>query len=337
MGCGASTIDTLADENVSGPERLQAVETWDVLPDAGPLVEGVPLVTDDYVTLTQEAVSFGCKGAAKVRDSYKVMDSTGKTLLEIPHRDQHMLDQMEPRKIANLDAAHWPKSFKPIPVRDGAGKIVAALVSSNDPGECYHHFSAGKTGVQPENEPWYYKVLGARPRWEGQAPMLSLEGTDLYQWTRQEFTGDSIQDPSARVYLATPQPTTELDTFGALMDSSGCFYTPRKAPCFSLKSQVTLDSDVLNFLGKNLVSGVRKAQPCLRTKRGANGDKDLNTLWVGKGADPALLICACWAFDLAKDKGRPLPPHMLPWAFAGAKSEGVGGNTASTADTADTI
>ena len=50
------------------------------------------------------------------------------------------------------------RSFKPIPVRDGAGKIVAALVSSNDPGECYHHFSAGKTGVQPENEPWYYKV-----------------------------------------------------------------------------------------------------------------------------------------------------------------------------------
>jgi hypothetical protein len=79
---------------------------------------------------------------------------------------------------------------------------------------------------------------------------------------------------------------------------------------------MTLDCDVLNFLGKNLVSGVRKAQPCLRTKRGANGDKDLNTIWVGKGADPAVLICAMWGFDLQKDRGRPLPAHLLPWAFA---------------------
>merc|ERR1719420_985391 len=159
--------------------------------------------------------------------------------------------------------------------------------------------------------------------------MMQLEGTDLYQWTRQEFTP---WDTTANVYFSTPAPTTDLGTFGALMDSSGCFYKPRKAPSFSLKSNPTLDSDVLNFLGKNLVSGVRKAQPCLRTKRGANGNKDLNTIWVGKGADPALLICACWAFDLQKDKGRPLPAHLLPWAFSSTKSAG-GGSAAATAGT----
>jgi hypothetical protein len=174
--------------------------------------------------------------------------------------------------------------------------------------------------------------LGAKPRWAGQKPMMTLQGTALYQWTRQEFTGASINDPSGCVYFSTPEMTTEADAFGALMDSSGCYYKPRKAPSFSLKSQMDLDCSVLNFLGKNLVSGVRKAQPCLRTKRGANGNKDLNTIWVGKGADPALLICACWAFDLQRDKGRPLPAHLIPWAFSSTKSAG-GTSAASTADT----
>jgi hypothetical protein len=73
----------------------------------------------------------------------------------------------------------------------------------------------------------------------------------------------------------------------------------------------------------------------LRTKRGANGNKDLNTIWVGKGADPALLICACWCFDLQKDRGRPLPAHLLPWAFAGTKSAGGGSTVSTAADTAE--
>jgi hypothetical protein len=336
MGCGASHIDTLQDENVSGPDRLQPVGQWDVVPGAGPLVASVPLVAEDYVTLTQEAVSFGRKGAAKVRDSYKVMDSAGKTLLEIPHRDPTMLG--EARRIDKLDEKDWPRSYKPIPVRDGDGTIVAALVSTNDPGECTHHFSDQQKGdaPRPEAEPWYYKVLGARPRWEGQAPLLHLEGTALYQWTRQEFTGANLQDPSARVHFATPALTTEVDTFGAPQDSSGCFYAPRKAPSFSLKSQVTLDSDVLNFVGKNLVAGVRAAKPCFRTKRGVKGDGDLLTVWVGKGADPALLICAAWAFDLAKEKGRTLPPHLLPWAFAGTKTSKKSSGNGSSASTADT-
>jgi hypothetical protein len=324
MGCGASgPADTLADENISGPDRLTPVDKWDPVDGTGCFIDGVPLVTESYITLTQEAVSFCGTGKTKQLASYKVMDSAGKVLFEVEHRDPGMLAQMPARKIPNLDEKDWPRSFKPIPVKRN-GKVVAALVASNDPGDCNRS--------QPENEPWYYKVLGAKPRWAGQKPMMTLQGTALYQWTRQEFTGASINDPSGCVYFSTPEATTEADTFGAAMDSSGCYYKPRKAPSFSLKSQMTLDCDVLNFLGKNLVSGVRKAQPCLRTKRGANGNKDLNTIWVGKGADPALLICACWAFDLQKDKGRPLPAHLLPWAFAGTKSAGVA-SAASTADT----
>jgi hypothetical protein len=216
-------------------------------------------------------------------------------------------------------------------VRDGDGKIVAALVSSNDTGECTHHFwTQPAASTRPESEPWYYKVLGARPRWEGQAPMLRLEGTDLYQWTRQEFTPF---DATAHVHFATPQPTTKLDTFGAHMDSTGCFYTPRRAPSFSLQSHMPSDCDVINFLGKNLVAGMEDAKPCFRTKRGTKpADKDLLTVRVGKGADPALLLCAAWAFDLAQDKGRPLPPHMMPSAFATVKSAD-GTQSASTVDT----
>ena len=52
--------------------------------------------------------------------------------------------------------------------------------------------------------------------------MMTLQGTALYQWARQEFTGASINDPSGCVYFSTPELTTEEDTFGAAMDSSGC-------------------------------------------------------------------------------------------------------------------
>jgi hypothetical protein len=305
MGCGSSAPpDTLADENIAGPERLVPVDKWDPVEGTGTLVDSVPIVTEPFITLTQECVSFS-GGPSKIpqqKDTYKVMDATGKVLLQIPHHDPDMLNKLPARSIASLEEKDWPRSFKPIPIKDGSGKVVAALVASNDPG----------TGV-PETEPWYYKILGAKPRSAGQNPMMTLQGTALYQWTRQEFTGASINDPSACVYFSTPEQTTETDTFGAGQDSSGCFYKPRKAPSFSLKSQMTLDMDVLNFLGKNLVSGVRKAQPCLRTKR---KDKETLTVWVGKGADPAMLICATWAFDLQKDRGRPLPAHLLPWAFA---------------------
>ncbi len=43
MGCGASgPADTLADENISGPERLTPVDKWDPVDGAGCFIDGVP-------------------------------------------------------------------------------------------------------------------------------------------------------------------------------------------------------------------------------------------------------------------------------------------------------
>ena len=75
------------------------------------------------------------------------MDAAGKVMLQVPHYGPDDLNKMTPRKIGSLPENEWPRSFKPIPISNGAGKVVAALVASNDPGD-------GK----PEKEPWYYKA-----------------------------------------------------------------------------------------------------------------------------------------------------------------------------------
>ena len=69
----------------------------------------------------------------------------------------------------------------------------------------------------------------------------------------EAFSGQAIPPGHRKGILqaARRYAAGDADAFGAQRDSSGCFYRPRREPSFTLKSNATCTSDVLQFLGKH--------------------------------------------------------------------------------------
>jgi hypothetical protein len=168
-----------------------------------------------------------------------------------------------------------PKSYLPLAIKDGSGKTVAALISSNHPG-------TGENDM-PEGEAWWYKICSIKPHYPGQSAYINIDGVDVYQWARLQYMDAWSQQSS--VYFSCKDGTP---------DSSGQAYSEQEA--FTLKCNNAMTGGVLYF---NATHAPTK-KLAFMTILGKGAQKDQLTVHVANGGDPGLLICAAWAHDLQR-------------------------------------